>query len=319
MTRRLLAVAVVVALLPQHAVAQSSSAQAEELFRQARSLMTAKKYSEACSTFESSLKLDATATTMFSLAVCRELEGKLATAWGLFVDFERQNRSSSDATVQELLKNSAARAAKLQPRLSKLTIAVPAASRAADLEVQRSGSVVDSGAWDRSLPVDGGTYVITARRPNHEDWSSSITIKGEGDAQTVTVPALAQVSVAIEKPVAPRAKRSLVVPFVLAGGAVILGGGALGFELWGRGLHRDGQDAYDALDFARGDDLQAKANKRRYIAQGLGIAALGTAAIAVVLFVRGGSEAAPAATSARFQVTPVASGEQVGLSVDGRW
>ena len=40
------------------------------------------------------------------------------------------------------------------------------------------------------MPIDGGTYEITARAPGHVEWKSTVVVKGEADQQTVVVPLL---------------------------------------------------------------------------------------------------------------------------------
>lgn len=327
--RNLVASAVMIALSSASASAQSSSAEAETLFKQARELMAQKKYAEACEAFASSQKLDPTATTMYSLAVCRELEGKLATAWGVWVDFVRQHRSSSDASVTELVGKAKERAAKLEPRLSTLTISVPAASRANDLAIERDGTTIDRGAWDRPLPVDGGDHTIAVRRPGFQAWTTTVTTRSEGEAQTVTVPVLEPAPVPVTPPEStkptvadpidtpPPAKRSLVMPIAFAGGAVVLGGAALGFELWGRSMHDDAQATLDGGNEARANELQDGANLRRYLAQGFAVAAVGCAAVSIVMFVRGGGTEPRDRSAVR--IVPMASGDHAGLAIGGAW
>jgi hypothetical protein len=327
MIRTVFMPAIAVALCATNVHAQSSSAEAESLFKQARELMGQKKYAEACAAFESSQKLDPTATTMYSLAVCRQLEGKLATAWGVLIDFERAHRNSTDPSVVELRKKASERAQSLEPRLSKLTIVVSPEASAPDLVVLRGGTETNRGTWGRSLPVDGGSHAITAKRPGHKDWTTTVTTKTEGDSQTVTIPVLEAAlvePVPVEpqptpEPVDPRPtaeSRSKVVPIVFAGGALALGGAALGFEFWGRGMHDDAQAALDGGDEARANDLQDGANLRRYLAQGFAVAAVGCAVVSVVMFVRGGSE--PTDRTA-VRLVPSMSPDQAGLSLVGGW
>src|SRR5688500_15209686 len=92
---RLLPLAVVVALSPSIARAQSSAAQAEQLFKDGKSLMGAKQYAEACDAFAASQELDPQLTTLMNLADCREKNGQLATAWSLFLEVERATRNDS--------------------------------------------------------------------------------------------------------------------------------------------------------------------------------------------------------------------------------
>src|SRR2546430_1396906 len=92
-------------LLAADARAQPKSAQAEVLFRKAKEAMTAKKYAEACSLFDESQKLDPVSSTMINQADCREKNGQLATAWGLFLTAERNTRSdASQAQLNSVAK-----------------------------------------------------------------------------------------------------------------------------------------------------------------------------------------------------------------------
>src|SRR5262245_25661966 len=78
------------------AAAQPAGVQAEALFRHGKDLMAAKKYAEACALFESSQKLESSLVTLLNAADCREKNGQLATAWGLFVEAGRQSRGLTD-------------------------------------------------------------------------------------------------------------------------------------------------------------------------------------------------------------------------------
>src|SRR5512147_2936876 len=82
--------------------AQSSTAQAETLFRQGKDLIAHGKIAEACAAFDASQKLDPTIATLLNQAACREKNGQLATAWGLFLDAERQSRAAADEATRQL-------------------------------------------------------------------------------------------------------------------------------------------------------------------------------------------------------------------------
>ena len=160
---RLAAVCALVAL-SSSAHAQPAGAQAEVLFREGRGLMTAGKYAEACAAFEQSQKLEPAITTLINLAGCREKAGQLATAWGLFLEAERQTRTARDAATQKLHDVAKDRAKKLEPRISKLAINVPRNSQVEGLEIARDAERIESVMWNHALPIDGGTYTIPARR-----------------------------------------------------------------------------------------------------------------------------------------------------------
>jgi len=179
---------VVLAAASPRAFAQSASVQAQSLFDEGRKLLQAGKLAEACAAFESSQKLDPAITTLLNLADCREQNHQLATAWGAFVDANRMARDKNNDKLAKVANN---HAHKLEPRLSKLTITVPADRQVAGLEVLRGTEPVNPASWNHALPIDGGTYTITARAPGHAPWSATKTIKVESDAQSVEIPKLA--------------------------------------------------------------------------------------------------------------------------------
>src|SRR5215218_1432346 len=99
--------------------------------------MAAGKTAEACAVFEQSQKLEATVSTLVNLAACREKLGQLATAWGLFLDAERQTRWMSGNATKLIHELALDRAAKLEPRVPKLTISVPDKNKIDQLEILR--------------------------------------------------------------------------------------------------------------------------------------------------------------------------------------
>lgn len=131
---------------------------------------------------------------------------------------------------------------------------------------------------------------------------------GEGGAEGPTgAPAV----VVSEAPVAaPRAQW----PWMVAGGgALALGGAALGFHLWADRTYDRAEK--EMRDQSRRDELEDSANTRRRLAQGFGIAAVGAAGVAVFLFVRSrGSDETPTTALA-----PVVSPELAGMSFSGSW
>jgi hypothetical protein len=293
-----------------HASAQQETAQAEALFRQGRELMAQGKLAEACAAFAQSHKLDPATTTLLNHGACREKLGQIATAWSLFLEAERATRSATDPRGIQFHATALDRATKLERRVSKLTITVAAESRIDRLEILRGDAPVDPGVWDRALPIDGGTYKITARAPGALPWTTEVTIAPEADARTVAIPRLEAAPPAApppadpppadpqapppapeppptsEVPVADVADPpSRVVPLVLGAGAVVAFGGAIGLELWARSTYDDAKS--EMMDQARRDSLYDSANTKRYVAQGVAIAGLGCAGVAVWLYLRG--------------------------------
>lgn len=340
------------------ALAQSAGAQAEVLFRQGRELMNAGKLAEACAAFDESQRLEPAITTLLNLAGCREKNGQLATAWGLFLDAERQTRGGSDANTQQLHDLAQARASKLEPRVSKLTIVVAAEHRRDGLEVTRGNERVDAVMWNSALPIDGGSYTITARAPGVAPWSTQVTVGVEGDSKTVEVPALGVTAAAgnVERKPAGTAagsgsgsvtgsgsvsvtgsgsgsgsvtgsgsgsvtgsgpvtgsvsdsdsghRASLVLPLAFAGGAIVLGGVGVGFELAGESTYN--QAKAELTSQMQRNSLYNSANSQRYTAEGFAIAGIASAGVAVWMYLRYRSDEHPPKT-AKLQLVPSVGG-----------
>lgn len=291
------------------AAAQSASVEAEALFRQGKQLMADGKIGEACAAFDSSEKLDPNVSTMLNQASCREKNNQLTTAWGLFVEAERQTRDKTDAKSKSFNKVAKEHAAKLEPKLPKLAINV--ATQMPGLAIKRNGEDVSSATWNHALPVDGGTYKIEATAPDHKPWSTQVTIANESDSKTVDVPALdaAPKAEPLEKPVeTPVATTTPVPPPAPAashGGSkvlpIVVGVAGLGLIGGGIALELSASSTYDKAKLEPNDakqtDLWHSANNKRYAAEGLAAAGVAAVAVSVWLFVRHGSDESATSTA----------------------
>lgn len=247
----------VVGIAQERADAQVSSAEAEQLFRDGKRLMQEKKYAEACVAFETSHKIDPALTTKLNLADCREKNHQLATAWGLFVDAERDTRGDSKQSA--LNKTASSRATSLESRLSYLTISVPDESRVEGLTILRNGAILDEGLWNRAFPVDGGAIVIAGRAPGHEEWSTTATVPFEAGKVSVEVPRFKELRTLgtsvtpapseAGEPDPPRGDEAIGGRFTgqrkVSVGVAIAGATVLGFGGWmGTRARADERDAY---------------------------------------------------------------------------
>lgn len=320
----------VITALAAPLAANPDSTNAEALFYQAKSLMAQKKLAEACAAFEASQTLKPAPTTLVSLADCREKNGQLASAYEVYQRVERELRDRSDEASVEMRGLAKLRAVKLEPRLSRLTVNVPVAAQVGGLEVLRGNDRIESAAWNQPQAVDGGTLRVSARAPDRREWSTTVTIKPEGDVQVVDVPALGE-RVTAPIPVAPdvvedgvglEGQPETVRPtfwqtnrwsLVLGGAAIALAGGAVGFELSSRSVYDRSETTTDR---EAQDRYWDSANRRRSIAAGLGIAAIGCAGVSLYLYIRGRhEEPRPLAT----RIVPVADHETAGLALFGAW
>ncbi|MCK6532196.1 MAG: hypothetical protein L6Q84_04415 [Polyangiaceae bacterium] len=265
---------------------------ARELFEQGRKLMADKDYPKACAKLAESQRLDPAPGTLLNLAVCHEAEGKTATAWAEFNDAlslaKRDGRKDRiDLATQHL--------ADLEPRLSRLTIEVPAASRLSGLEIELDGSRVGRPAWGSGVPVDPGTHQVTARAPGWKDWQAEITLGDRADRKTITVPALQKASTKVGE--APEKRKPAArdvgtgsgqrtTGYVVGGlGIVALGvGGYFGLRAYSRWDDRNAHctDAgCDPTGVDAGDDAKQAATIAN-IGVGVGAAALATGVILVL-------------------------------------
>jgi hypothetical protein len=331
LTRLALVVGIV---LPITAWGQASP-QAEALFRDGKRLMKEGKLAEACAAFEGSERAEHNVATVLSLADCREKNHQYASAWALFLQADSQTRSDpSKATLNVTAKN---RARALEPRMSYLTINVPDESRIPDLAVSRDGAPVDPAEWNRSIPADGGTHVIAGKAPGHESWSTTVTLRPEGDKQSVEVPKFKALPEIVNKPARdergytegtqpmiepnPYTPRRKVAIGVAAGG-VVIGGVAIGLGISASSLDNEAvatcpmsacspQNASDARN-------KNQAARRRALYANIGYAtAVAAVGAGVVLWIVG-KPAEPSKPDAEIAVVPTA-GQVNGLAVMGRF
>ena len=157
-------------------------AAAEGLFYEARTLMQAGKFVDACPKLEEAMRLDPGIGTEFNLADCNEHLGKLATAWTAFNDVAGQAKLSNQSEREKVARK---RAAALEPRLPRLAIDVTSATPG--LEVKRDALVVAASAWGTLVPVDPGTHRIAVTAPGKAPWETTVTTR-EGKTARVAVP-----------------------------------------------------------------------------------------------------------------------------------
>lgn len=136
-----------------HAQSVSDQAAAEALFKQARDLMAAGDYAQACPKLVESERLDPSAGTMLNLASCYEKNGQLASAW---VTFKGAATAAQKANEPERAKLARGRVAKLEPRLPTLTITVAAEADLPGLVVTRDDEKVGRAEWGTPIPIDPG-------------------------------------------------------------------------------------------------------------------------------------------------------------------
>jgi hypothetical protein len=181
------------------------SALATLLFDQGRALIAEGQVAEACLKFEESQRLDPGGGTLLNLARCHEQEGRLASAWSEFRVAQSMAREGGrpDREAEAAFHISA-----LEPRLSRLSIVVPAAADLPGLAVNCDGRELGRGAWSTAIPVDGGEHVVRATAPGRQPFTATLVFARELEQKTLEVPILSTLALPVLPPVVASAATS---------------------------------------------------------------------------------------------------------------
>jgi hypothetical protein len=295
-----------------------------------RALLADGEVAAACRAFAASQRLAPTPQTQVALASCEEQDRHLVTAWRSFREAAAATADAEAGPLRRFHDAAAARAARLEPRLSTLRIRVPPSARLDGLELLRDGAPLPEASWDQPIPLDRGTYAVMVRAPGHPAWSTTVTVAAEGDHQVVEVPWLVapeEVSVvsapaapAAAGPAAPEAPApplTLEVPrrvpgltFALASGAWMALGTAVVLELWSEATYAESQATKDGT---RQAELWSAADDRRYAAATLAVVGVGCAGAALWIYLRRDHD------EAGIVAVPTASPDGAGVMLRGRW
>ncbi|WP_438038190.1 tetratricopeptide repeat protein [Sorangium sp. So ce128] len=157
------------------------------LYQAATRLLEAGRIAEACAMLEQGRTLDPTALNLLlRLGECLARTGRTAGAWNVFSETAAIAKSAGDPRAAR----ATALAAALEPRLSRMAIAVPPGSAAPGLEIRRNGVLLLPSQWGQALPVDPGTHTIEAQAPGRKRWSVERVVPPDGAGVVIDVPLL---------------------------------------------------------------------------------------------------------------------------------
>jgi len=183
------------AWLPNAAWAQVPDAQdsygrraaAEALFDEAKSLMAAERYAEACPKFAASQAMDPAVGTRLNLADCFEKLGRTASAWAEFRAAGAAARAKGQTDRAEIARK---RALALEHVLVRLSVVVPANVNP-DIEIRKNGVILERGSWGVALPVDPGRYVVEASLSGKRVFHNEVDVPNKpGTNVTTMIPAI---------------------------------------------------------------------------------------------------------------------------------
>jgi hypothetical protein len=307
------ALALLLLLAPFAAHAQEDATLAEALFQDARRLMTAKKYDEACPKFEESQRLAPKLGTLLNLATCHDKQGKTGSAWGEYTKAISLAKESGETERVDYARQALEA---LEPRLTKLVVEVP--EPVTGIEVLIDDRAIGKAAWRTPIPLDPGKHEVIARAPGYATWSESITVEAGPATQTVRVPPLAATGDAfatIDDDEGGGLSGMSIAGIVvgLVGVGAIGAGSYFGVETLNK--QSDSEDHCDGtLCDQEGVDLREDGQTSATVSTVLfavGLAAVGTG---VTLLILGASDSDDEA-EATIRIHPLIG----GLGVEGRW
>jgi hypothetical protein len=205
---------------------------AEALFTRGKQLIEQGRTAEACEAFHESQRLDPAGGTLLRLALCREAEGKLASAWLAFTEVVRisQEAAGDAGKLAERVKIAHEHLASIEPRLPKLVVTVSAAARVDGLSVTANGLSRNEGSWGVALPVDTGDVTVEASAPGRLPFRAVVRAEN-GKEVTIEVPPLDAAPAAVAssapasspgEPVAPASPSSLRPAALIIGGVGVV-------------------------------------------------------------------------------------------------
>ncbi|TKD02737.1 hypothetical protein [Polyangium fumosum] len=168
---------------PAHA---QQEAAAEALFDRGLAEMQARHFDVACPAFAESQRLDPRAGTLFTLAECERLWGKIASASAHYAEYLRL----VDAMPATLRPKHGARAAiarkekaAIEPSIPKLSL-VLRGKTSSGVRVTRDGFELGAASLGTALPVDPGEHVLTTQMLGAPPIETRVTV-AKGESKTV--------------------------------------------------------------------------------------------------------------------------------------
>lgn len=152
---------------------------AEELFREGRTLLEQRRFTEACAKLDASEKLEPAVGTMFSLGECYEAQSRLASAWFAYRGAAALAAGRSDERRALAQKQADA----IEPQLAHVTIRFADPTSRAGISLD--GDPIVHDALGTPLPVDPGSH----RVESGASWSTVVQVPSNGVTVEIAIPA----------------------------------------------------------------------------------------------------------------------------------
>lgn len=293
-----------VALAPRIAHADAPAADrnvAQLLFDQAKDLMAAGKFAEACPKLEESERLDPGGGTMLNLAVCHDGEGRTATAWSDFKEALGLARRDGRADRETLCLD---RLAVLEPKIPRLTFLVP--SPVAGEEVRLDGALMGTAVWGVPAPVDPGHHELAVSAPGKQPFDVQFDIAA-AEKKTLTIPALVDapeatpagpvgVAAVDEQKHADAVRKRRTLAYIVGGSGIVIAavGGVFGVRTLSKKSESDDACPSRSTCTQAGKDAMDAAHTSAWIADiGIGVGLVGIGVGTYLLVTAGSAEQPP--------------------------
>jgi hypothetical protein len=269
-------------------VTPASADNAAQLFKKGKDLLAAKRYTEACPTFEKVDKLDPGIGAKLNVAKCYEEWGRLGTAFRWYRDAEQMARDTKDAREPKIHELIVA----LDADVPKLTLKIAADADVDAAAVTVDGAVIGKDWFNVAQRVDPGPHEIrytSASGPK----SKTIPIERGGATEiTLDVPKLGADRTdprPIDTDDTPSPGRGRRIGGLALAGAGVVGMGVAGIvTLSARSKYRDALEKHCMGDTDLCDDagLTTTHDARKHANVATVITVIGAAAVAggVVLY-----------------------------------
>ena len=298
------------------------AAVAEALYGQARDLMAAGKYDEACPKFAESQRLDPATGTLLNLAACHEKQGRLATAWLEYSDAQMAARRDQR---EDRVEYARARAQALEPKLSRLTLSLAAGADDPALNIELDGASVGRAVVGAPTPVDPRRHTVRVSAPGKKPWGASVEI-GAAQQQSLVIPLLEMAppepappapAPAMGQPARDPTAKDTLAPGPIPSSVYVAGGITLAFAagagITGVAYLRKREDYHDQKYVADAEDRRNSALRYGYLNAGMWAATAVSAGVTTYLYFTRPARV----TSTAARVVPWAAPQSAGLNVSG--
>ncbi len=213
-----------------------NAGQADAVFQEAMQLRSAGQDAAACPKFAQSKRLAPGVGVTLYLADCYERTGRTASAWQEFREGEKLARERGDKRADI----AAQRAAALEPKLNRLTLAAPAGAVTPGTEVMLDGSRLSPDSLNAALAVDPGDHVVTVASPGQASRTLSAHVDASSPSTTLRIgPATTPVPAAVSPAADSAEAASTSAPAAtgvgarwVAGGLMVAGAVGIGIGTW---------------------------------------------------------------------------------------